>query len=127
MAKTPEEALALHVRAIGDNRVVRMADTIHLPFQHHSTDGKVVFQYDTPDDVPEYMEVWNPGWAGSSCELLESSVILASDVKAAYRVLARRFNADGTPMQDFEAIYTLLIKDGDWRVISRNPINIFPL
>lgn len=127
MAKTPEEALDLHVKAVGDNREVRMADTIHLPFQHHSSDGKVVFQYDKPDDVPEFMEVWNPDWAGSSCKLIESSVLVASEVKAAYRVLARRFKPDGTPLQDFEAIYTILVKDGDWRVVNRNAINVFPI
>ena len=127
MGKTPDEALALHVKAVGDNREVRMADTIHLPFQHHASDGKVVFQYNTPADVPEYMEVWNPSWSGSSCKLIESNLLIASEVKAAYRVLARRFNADGTPLQDFEAIYTVLVRDGDWRVVSRNAINVFPI
>lgn len=126
MANTPEEAIALHVKAIGDTREIKMADTIYLPFQHYSAGAEWVFQWDTLEDVPEYMEMLDPKWAGTSCELKELHFIAASDRKAAYRVLATRFHADGTPMQDFEAIYCVLKKSDGWRVVNRNPINVFP-
>jgi hypothetical protein len=77
MARTPEEAVALHVKAIGDTKEIKMADA-------------------------------------------------GSEHKIAYRVLATRFHADGTPMQGFEAIYSVLKMDEDWRVVNRNPINVFP-
>lgn len=126
MADTPEEAVALHVKAVGDTREIKMADTIHLPFQHYSAGAEWVFQWNTPEDVPDYMEMLDPKWAGTSCKLKDLQVICASDRKIAYRVLATRFHADGTPMQDFEAIYSVLKKGEDWRVVNRNPINVFP-
>lgn len=126
MARTPEEAVALHVKAIGDTKEIKMADTIHLPFQHYSARAEWVFQWDTPDDVPEYMEMLDPKWTGSSCLLKELQRLAGSEHKIAYRVLATRFHADGTPMQGFEAIYSVLKMDEDWRIVNRNPINVFP-
>ena len=126
MADTPEEAVALHVKAVGDTREIKMADTIHLPFQHYSAGAEWVFQWNTLEDVPDYMEMLDPKWTGTSCKLKDLQVICASDRKIAYRVLATRFHADGTPMQDFEAIYSVLKKGEDWRVVNRNPINVFP-
>ena len=125
MPSTPEEAVALHVKAIGDTREVKMKDTIHLPFQHYSARAEWVFQWNTPDDVPEYMEMLDPKWAGTSCALKNITLIAKSEHKAAFLVLATRFRADGRAMQDFQAIYSVLNKDGDWRVVNRNLINVY--
>ena len=90
------------------------------------TSGRVDAQWNRPEDVPEYMQMPDPSWAGTYCELDALEPIFASDTKIAYKIEVTRFHADGSVMQTFEAIYTVMKKDGDWRVVQRNPINIFP-
>lgn len=126
MARTPEEAVRAHVRAIGDRKEIKLAETIHLPFQHYSANAEWVFQWNTPEEVPEYMELLDPRWTGTYCELNSLESLLASDQKVVYKVNVTRFRAEGPAMQTFEAIYSALNKDGDWRIVQRNPVNVFP-
>ncbi len=126
MARTPEEAITSHIMAIGDRQEIKLAETIHLPFQHYHPNAERVFQWNRPEEVPEYMQMPDPSWAGTDCELDALEPIFASETKNAYKIEVTRFHADGSVMQTFEAIYTVMKKDGDWRVVQRNPINIFP-
>ena len=50
--------------------------------------------------------------------------IIEDDKKAAFLIDAARYNADGSLMQTFNAIFTVENRNGDWRLISRNPFNI---
>ena len=50
--------------------------------------------------------------------------IIEDDKKVAFLIYAARYNADGSLMQTFNAIFTVEDRNGDWRLISRNPFNI---
>ena len=81
------------------------------------------FQWSDPGEVPEYAT--HPDrYAGSYCELNSFDLIGGNDTKQAYKVNGTRLNSDGSVMQTFEAIYTVLSKDGDWRVVQRNPLKV---
>ena len=126
MASTPKDAIVEHIKAIGDRQERKLAETIHLPFQHYEPNAVRVFQWNSPEEVPEYIRMPHPSWAGTYCELDSIEPIFASDIKIAYKIEVTRLHADGSVMQTFEAVYTVLNRDGDWRVVQRNPINIFP-
>ena len=49
---------------------------------------------------------------------------MADEHKVAFLIEAARFYADGSLMQTYDAIFTVENRDGDWRLISRNPFNI---
>lgn len=61
---------------------------------------------------------------GSKVELKEMTKIIEDDKKVAFLIYAARYNADGSLMQTFNAIFTVEDRNGDWRLISRNPFNI---
>ena len=126
MASTPEEAIREQIKAIGDCKEIKLAETIHLPFQHYDAYAERVYQWNRPEEVPEYFQAPALNWAGTYCKLDSLEPVFAGDKKIAFKIEATRFNPDGSVMQTFEAIYTVLNKDGDWRVVQRNPINIFP-
>ena len=126
MPESAEEAVRQHMTAIGDTKEIRLADTIHLPFQHYSADAEWVFPWDGPEQVPEYMELLDPRWAGTHCILNSTELLASSDKKSVFRVNVTRYKVDGSPLQTFEALYTVLEKDGDWRVVHRNPIKVLP-
>ena len=79
-------------------------------------------------DVPEYRDkdwsVSKPEWVGSKVKLRNMTKIIEDDKKAAFLIDAARYNADGSLMQTFNAIFTVENRNGDWRLISRNPFNI---
>ena len=50
--------------------------------------------------------------------------IIGDTKKVAFLIEASRFKADGTLLQTFNAIFTVANKNGDWRLISRNPFNV---
>ena len=124
MAGSAEEAIREHVKAIGDRKEIKLADTIHLPFQHYSANAEWVFQWDSPEDVPEYMELLDPRWSGTYCRLNSAEILAASEKKVVFRVNVTRYKAEASPLQTFEALYTVLQKHGDWRVVHRNPIKV---
>ena len=80
------------------------------------------------EDVPEYRsdgwEITNPDWVGSTNELLSSKIIVRDESKVAFLIEAARYFADGRLMQTYEAIFTVENRQGDWRLISRNPFNV---
>ena len=125
MASTPEGALSDHFKAIGDRKEIRLADALHLPFQQYGWGVENTFQWSDPGEVPEYATL-RDRYAGSYCELNSFDLIGGNDTKQAYKVSGTLFNSDGSVMQTFKAIYTLLDKDGDWRVVQRNPLNVVP-
>lgn len=130
MAETPEQALAEQFEAIGDRRAIKTRDAIHLPFVHFGWNPSwtrptptQVYLWTEEDDVPEYMQ-FPDAWAGSYCTLDAHELVLGNDFKRAYKVDGTRYYPDGSVMQTFEAIYTVLNVDGDWRVALRNPVNV---
>jgi len=44
MTSTPEEAIREQIKAIGDRKEIKLAEDIHLPFQHYATYAERVFQ-----------------------------------------------------------------------------------
>ena len=42
----------------------------------------------------------------------------------AFLIKAARYYADGRLMQTYDAIFTVVNRDGDWRLVSRNPFNV---
>ena len=65
-----------------------------------------------------------PEWVGSKFELLSMEEIIGDTKKVAFLIEASRFKADGTLLQTFNAIFPVANKNGDWRLISRNPFNV---
>ena len=61
---------------------------------------------------------------GSKVKLRDMNKIIEDDKKVAFLIEAARYNADGSLMQTFNAIFTVESRNGDWRLISRNPFNI---
>jgi|TARA_B110001454_G_scaffold210420_1_gene224921 hypothetical protein len=127
MAATPEDALKDAVEAIGDSKIRKYRDTIHPPVHQIVVSDLSDRRFDE-SNIPEYMsDVWEqylPDWVGSTCTLNSSEIVIQDSLKIAYLIKASRLFADGSLMQTFDAIFTVGNKDGDWRLISRNPFNI---
>jgi hypothetical protein len=128
MASSPEAALRDAIDASGSLKLKKFRDTIHLPL-HQVGVGPVLPEiYLSEEDVPEYRsdgwEVTNPDWVGSTNELRSFEEIVRDENKAAFLIKAARFHADGSLMQTYDAIFTVANRDGDWRLISRNPFNV---
>ena len=128
MAETPEQAVKDAVKTAGSERELRFRDTIHLPFHQIGMSSNMPFIYLDEKDVPEYRDkdwaVSKPDWVGSKVILNKMTKIIEDDKKAAFLIDAARYNADGSLMQTFNAIFTVENRNGDWRLISRNPFNI---
>lgn len=128
MAETPEQAVQDAVKTAGSERELRFRDTIHLPFHQVGMSSNMPSIYLDEKDVPEYRDkdwaVSKPDWVGSKVKLRKMTKIIEDDKKAAFLIDAARYNADGSLMQTFNAIFTVENRNGDWRLISRNPFNI---
>jgi hypothetical protein len=128
MAATPEEALRDAINASGSLRLKKFRDTMHLPLHQIGIGPSLPAIYQNEADVPEYRddgwEVTNPDWVGSTNELRAHEVIIADENKVAFLIKAARYYADGSLMQTYDAIFTVQNRDGDWRLISRNPFNV---
>lgn len=132
MAETPEQALVEMFEAISDRQRMRVRDAVHLPFVHfgwHPSWSRVaggpVRLWAAEEDVPEYQQ-FPEAWAGSYCTLDHHELVIGNEEKRAYQVAGTRYRPDGSVLQTFEAIYTVVNVDGDWRVGLRNPVNIVP-
>ena len=128
MAETPEQAVKDAVKTAGSERELRFRDTIHLPFHQVGMSSNIPSIYLDEKDVPEYRDkdwaVNKPDWVGSKVKLRKMTKIIEDNKKAAFLIDAARYNADGSLMQTFNAIFTVENRNGDWRLISRNPFNI---
>ena len=128
MADTPEQAVQDAVKTAGSERELRFRDTIHLPFHQIGMSSNMPSIYLDEKDVPEYRDkdwaVNKPDWVGSKVKLRKMTKIIEDNKKAAFLIDAARYNADGSLMQTFNAIFTVENRNGDWRLISRNPFNI---
>lgn len=128
MAETPEQAVKDAVKTAGSERELRFRDTIHLPFHQVGMSSNMPSIYLDEKDVPEYRDkdwaVSKPDWVGSKVILNKMTKIIEDNKKAAFLIDAARYNADGSLMQTFNAIFTVENRNGDWRLISRNPFNI---
>ena len=142
MAETPEQALADHFKAIGDRQEIRIRDALHLPFVHFggglsgraAPDGSAgvawlpqVVLWTTEHEVPEDIALpagWPTELRGTYCTLDAYELVLGNESKRAYKVAGTRYNSDGSEINTFEAIYTVVNVDGDWRVALRNPITV---
>ncbi len=128
MAMTPRDALKDAVEAIGDSKRKKYRDTIHPPVHQVVIGSDISDRRFDESNIPEYMsDVWEeylPDWVGSTCTLDSFEIVLQDSLKIAYLIKASRLFADGSLMQTFDAIFTVGNKDGDWRLISRNPFNI---
>ena len=127
MAETPEQAVKDAVKTAGSERELRFRDTIHLPFHQVGMSSNMPSIYLDEKDVPEYRDkdwaVSKPDWVGSKVKLRKMTKIIEDNKKAAFLIDAARYNADGSLMQTFNAIFTVENRNGDWRLISRNPFN----
>lgn len=128
MAETPEQAVKDAVKTAGSERELRFRDTIHLPFHQVGMSSNMPSIYLDEKDVPEYRDkdwaVNKPDWVGSKVKLRKMTKIIEDNKKVAFLIDAARYNADGSLMQTFNAIFTVENRNGDWRLISRNPFNI---
>ena len=128
MAENPEQAVLDAIKTAGSERELRFRDTIHLPFHQVGMPSNMPSIYLDEKDVPEYRDedwqITKPEWVGSKVELKEMTKIIEDDKKVAFLIYAARYNADGSLMQTFNAIFTEEDRNGDWRLISRNPFNI---
>ena len=130
MAKTAEQALEAAVPAIGADRSKKYRDIIHLPMHQIGAkfEGTSAPFISTEAEVPEFVDDhWDetrPDWVGSSVTLDTYREVVRDENKAAFLIEASRYAPDGALMQKFEAILTVEKRDGDWRLISRNPFNL---
>ena len=128
MARNPEQAVQDAIKTAGSERELRFRDTIHLPFHQVGMPSNMPSIYLDEKDVPEYRDedwqITKPEWVGSKVELKEMTKIIEDDKKVAFLIYAARYNADGSLMQTFNAIFTVEDRNGDCRLISRNPFNI---
>lgn len=128
MASTPEQAVRDAIRTAGSERLLKFRDAVHLPFHQVGMPPNMPAIYLNEQDVPEYRDAdWersNPEWVGSKVKLNNMNKIIGNDKKVAFLIEAARYNADGSLMQTFNAIFTVENRSGDWRLISRNPFNI---
>jgi hypothetical protein len=127
MAATAEEALRDAVEAIGASKRKKYRDTIHPPVHQIVVSDFSDRRFDE-SNIPEYMsDVWYqylPDWVGSTCTMNSFEIVIQDSLKIAYLINASRPFTDGSLMQTFDAIFTVGNKDGDWRLVSRNPFNI---
>ena len=128
MAPTPQQAGKDAIKTAGSERELKFRDSIHLPFHQVGMSENLPAIYLCEADVPEYRDSdWGtskPEWVGSKVELLSMEEIIGDTKKVAFLIEASRFKADGTLLQTFNAIFTVANKNGDWRLISRNPFNV---
>jgi len=128
MAATPQQAVKNAIKTAGSERELRFRDAIHLPFHQVGMSENLPAIYLSEADVPEYRDSdWErskPEWVGSAVKLLSMEEIIGDTKKVAFLIEASRFKADGTLLQTFNAIFTVANKNGDWRLISRNPFNV---
>ena len=130
MAKTAEQALEEAVPAIGADRRKRYRDLVHLPVHQIGAKFEGTFApiIRSEAEVPEFVDDgWaetRPDWVGSTVELDGYKEVVRDETKAAFLIEASRYSADGALMQTFEAIFTVESREGDWRLISRNPFNV---
>jgi hypothetical protein len=128
MASTPEQAVRDAIRTAGSERLLKFRDAVHLPFHQVGMQPNMPAIYLNEQDVPEYRDAdWEtskPEWVGSKVKLNNMNKIIGNDKKVAFLIEAARYNADGSLMQTFNAIFTVENRSGDWRLISRNPFNI---
>ena len=61
---------------------------------------------------------------GSTNKLLAHDVIIRDENKVAFLIKAARYYADGKLMQTYDAIFTVVNRGGEWRLVSRNPFNV---
>ena len=128
MASTPEQAVRDAIRTAGSERLLKFRDAVHLPFHQVGMPPNMPAIYLNEQDVPEYRDAdWErskPEWVGSKVKLNNMSKIIGDEKKVAFLIEAARYNADGSLMQTFNAIFTVESRSDDWRLISRNPFNI---
>jgi hypothetical protein len=128
MASSPEEALRDAINASGSLQLKKFRDTIHLPLHQVGVGPALPAIYLSEEDVPEYRsdgwEITNPDWVGSTNELRSFEEIIRDENKVAFLIKAARYYSDGSLMQTYDAIFTVANRDGDWRLISRNPFNV---
>jgi len=124
MARNPEQAVQDAIKTAGSERELRFRDTIHLPFHQVGMPSIYLDEKDVPEYRDEDWQITKPEWVGSKVELKEMTKIIEDDKKVAFLIYAARYNADGSLMQTFNAIFTVEDRNGDWRLISRNPFNI---
>lgn len=132
MALTPEDALYDAIDSAGSEAKKKYRDIIHLPFffvnpiwQNESfQDGYAITE---EDQVPEYrsneFSMRSPSFIGSTVKLNSFEVIVRDLRKVAFLVHASRWNKDGSLQRHFKAIITVMQKNDDWRMISRNPFS----
>jgi len=124
MARNPEQAVQDAIKTAGSERELRFRDKIHLPFHQVGMPSIYLDEKDVPEYRDEDWQITKPEWVGSKVELKEMTKIIEDDKKVAFLIYAARYNADGSLMQTFNAIFTVEDRNGDWRLISRNPFNI---
>ncbi|MED6309066.1 MAG: hypothetical protein VX624_04105 [Pseudomonadota bacterium] len=130
MAKTAEQALEAAVPAIGADCSKKYRDIIHLPM--HQIGAKfagtsapfISTEAEVPEFVDDHWDETRPDWVGSSVTLDTYREVVRDENKAAFPIEASRYAPDGSLMQTFEVILTVEKRDGDWRLISRNPFNV---
>ena len=132
MAETPEQALLDGFEVGSDRKRMRIRDAVHLPFVHFGWNpswsrpgGTQAYLWSEAEQVPEYGR-FPEEWAGSYLSMDAHELVIGNDHKRAYKVDGTRYHPDGSAMQTFEAIYTVINVDGDWRLVLRNPVNIVP-
>ena len=130
MAKTAEQALEEAVPAIGVERSKKYRDVVHLPVHQVGAkfEGTFALVIQTEEEVPDFVDDgWaetRPDWVDSTVKLNGYKEVVRDDKKAAFLIEASRHAPDGSLMQTFEAIFTVENREGDWRLISRNPFNV---
>ena len=130
MAKTAEQASQAAVPAIGTDRSQKYRDIIHLPMHQIGAKFEGTFapfistEAEVTEFVDDHWDETRPDWVGSSVTLDTCRELVQDEIKAAFLIEASRYAPDGSLMQTFEAILTVEKRDGDWRLISRNPFNV---
>ena len=130
MAKTAEQALEAAVPAIGADRSKKYRDIIHLPMHQIGAKFEGTFapfistEAEVPEFVDDHWDETRPDWGGSSVTLDTYREVVRDENKAVFLIAASRYVSDGSLMQTFEAIFTVEKRNGDWRLISRNPFNV---
>ena len=130
MAKTAEQALEAAVPAIGTDLSKNYRDIIHLPMHQIGAKFEGTFapfistEAEVPEFVDDHWDETRPDWVGSSVTLDAFREVVRDENKAAFLIEASRYAPDGSLIQTFEAIFTVEKRDGDWRLISRNPFHV---
>ena len=125
MALTPEEALYDAIDSAGSEAKKKYRDVIHLPFFFAGGAFQDGYAITEEDQVPEYrsheFSTRSPSFIGSTVNLNSFEVIVRDLRKVAFLVHASRWNEDGSLQRNFRAIITVMQKNDDWRMVSRNP------